>query len=123
MSEQGNTSETEASHGHVSGQSNTPMSAPAHALSSQEVVKELHADTATGLSAQEAASRLATAGHNELDKKKGVQPIKIFVEQIFNAMTLVTMNSTMDGSVYNSLTCLIGAAACSWCKFWHPSLD
>lgn len=74
---------------HVSGQSNIPISAPAHSLSVQDVVKQLRVDSETGLSPQEASSRLATAGSNELDKKKGVQPIKIFIEQIFNAMTLV----------------------------------
>ena len=74
---------------HVSGQSNTPMSRPAHSMSSEETLKELRADPASGLPSGEAAQRLASEGRNELEQKKGVQPIKIFIEQIFNAMTLV----------------------------------
>lgn len=74
---------------HVSGQSNVPMSRPAHSMSSEETLKELRADATSGLSSDEAAQRLASAGRNELEQKKGVQPIKIFIEQIFNAMTLV----------------------------------
>lgn len=74
---------------HFSGQSNTPMSRPAHSMSSDDVIKELKTDPSVGLSSNEAAERLATAGRNELEQKKGVQPLKIFIEQIFNAMTLV----------------------------------
>ncbi|XWW93735.1 hypothetical protein V2A60_001671 [Cordyceps javanica] len=76
---------------HVSGQSNTPMSRPAHSMSSEETLKELRADPASGLPSGEAAQRLASADRNELEQKKGVQPIKIFIEQIFNAMTLILL--------------------------------
>ena len=58
-------------------------------MSSEEALKELHVDPSSGLSTDEAAQRLGSAGRNELEQKKGVQPIKIFIEQIFNAMTLV----------------------------------
>lgn len=74
---------------HVSGQSNTPMSRPAHSMSSEDTLKELKADPSSGLSLEDASQRLSAAGPNELEQKKGVQPIKIFIEQIFNAMTLV----------------------------------
>ncbi|KAJ3496784.1 hypothetical protein NLG97_g2407 [Lecanicillium saksenae] len=76
---------------HLSGQSNTPMSRPAHSMSSEEALKELRAEPSSGLSSDEAAQRLGSAGRNELEQKKGVQPIKIFIEQIFNAMTLVLL--------------------------------
>lgn len=81
--------ETRPSAAHVSGQSNTPMSRPAHSMSSEETLKQLRADPLSGLSSHEAAQRLTSAGRNELEQKKGVQPVKIFIEQIFNAMTLV----------------------------------
>ncbi|ATY64424.1 sodium transport ATPase 5 [Cordyceps militaris] len=83
--------ETPPSAAYVSGQSNTPMSRPAHSMSSEETLKQLRADPLSGLSSYEAAQRLTSAGRNELEQKKGVQPVKIFIEQIFNAMTLVLL--------------------------------
>ncbi|OAA60643.1 sodium transport ATPase 5 [Cordyceps fumosorosea ARSEF 2679] len=85
------TSTSPAAAAHASGQSNIPMSRPAHSLAGEEVLKELRTDPSSGLSADEAAQRLASAGRNELEQKKGVQPLKIFIEQIFNAMTLVLL--------------------------------
>ncbi|KAK6840865.1 potassium/sodium efflux P-type ATPase [Apiospora arundinis] len=74
---------------HVSGQSNEPLSRPAHALSWQDVLDELGADALNGLSANEAEARQAQFGPNELGEAEGVQPMKIVVAQIANAMTLV----------------------------------
>ncbi|KAL1905386.1 hypothetical protein Sste5344_008879 [Sporothrix stenoceras] len=74
---------------HVPGQSNKPLSRPPHAMVFSEVLKELRVDAATGLSGSEAQSRLAEYGPNELDMHKGVQPWKILMEQVLNAMTLV----------------------------------
>jgi P-type Na+/K+ transporter len=75
---------------HVSGQSNKPMSAPAHALSYDQVAEELQANTMNGLSTSEAKSRLEVHGRNEFGESEGVQPLKIFVGQIANALTLVS---------------------------------
>lgn len=75
---------------HVSGQSNTPLSRPPHALRSEAVLNELKSDASAGLSLEEATRRLQEHGFNELERKKGVQPLKIFLEQILNAMTLVS---------------------------------
>lgn len=80
---------TAAPREHVSGQSNMPLSRPAHSLGSDDTLRELEADQHAGLTAQDAQQRLTQIGPNELEQKKGVQPIKIFIEQIFNAMTLV----------------------------------
>lgn len=74
---------------HISGQSNKPLSQPPHSLASQQVLAELGSDTTTGLSPEEIPQRLEEMGPNELEQNGGVQPIKIFLEQIFNAMTLV----------------------------------
>lgn len=65
------------------------MSQPAHSLTAEQVLAELQANPSSGLSADEAAGRLKELGPNELKRQKGVQPLKIFLEQIFNAMTLV----------------------------------
>lgn len=68
------------------------MSRPAHSLTAEQVISELQANPASGLSAEEAARRLKELGPNEFERQKGVQPLKIFIEQIFNAMTLVRPN-------------------------------
>lgn len=74
---------------HVSGDSNEPMSKPAHALSIQQVVDELEANILDGLSEAEANIRLQKYGKNDLGEAEGAQPIKIIIAQIANAMTLV----------------------------------
>ncbi|KAJ2966812.1 hypothetical protein NQ176_g9971 [Zarea fungicola] len=74
---------------HVSGQANEPMSAPAHALSYADVERELKVDHAVGLTPDEAKIRLGTYGRNEFGETKGVQPLKILIGQIANALTLV----------------------------------
>ncbi|KAI8233228.1 Calcium-transporting ATPase 3 [Colletotrichum sp. SAR 10_86] len=76
---------------HVSGQANKPLSRPPHALDVDQVVTELEVDAAQGLTTDEASRRLEELGRNELRQNKGVQPVKIFLEQIFNAMTLVLL--------------------------------
>ncbi|KAK4164622.1 hypothetical protein QBC43DRAFT_45658 [Cladorrhinum sp. PSN259] len=74
---------------HVSGQSNKPMSRPAHALTHKQVAEELQADILSGLTADEAKRRLDEFGKNELGEDDGVQPIKIIIAQVANAMTMV----------------------------------
>lgn len=75
--------------GHVSGQSNRPLSLPAHALTYQQVEEELGSNSLNGIAPEEAASRLAEFGSNELGEAEGVQPLRIVVAQIANAMTMV----------------------------------
>jgi Na+-exporting ATPase len=75
--------------GHVSGQSNHPLSLPAHSLSLQQVVDELKTDTWSGLDDAEAKRRLDDYGPNELGKVEGVSVIKILIAQAANAMTMV----------------------------------
>ncbi len=79
---------------HVSGQSNDPLTRPAHALAHDQVARELAADVLSGLTAAEAKSRLERFGRNDLGEEEGVQPLKIVVAQIANAMTLVTVPIT-----------------------------
>ncbi|KAI9149573.1 calcium-transporting ATPase 3 [Paramyrothecium foliicola] len=74
---------------HVSGQSNKPISAPAHALPFEDVAEELKADTTDGLTSEEAKRRLEEYGRNEFGDDKGVQPLSIFIAQIANALTFV----------------------------------
>lgn len=73
----------------MSGQSNKPMSKPAHALERDVLIRELGADAENGFSKATAAEKLQEFGRNELDDGPGVQPIKILIRQIANAMMLV----------------------------------
>jgi potassium/sodium efflux P-type ATPase len=77
--------------GHVSGQSNKPLSQPAHALPWKTVVEELRADPEDGLTSSNAGERLIEHGRNELGESSKVNPGKILIRQIANAMTLVLL--------------------------------
>ncbi|KAH7369166.1 calcium-transporting ATPase [Plectosphaerella cucumerina] len=74
---------------HVSGQANKPLSRPPHALSIEQVVEELKANPEDGLTDSDAKGRLEEYGKNQFGEEKGVQPVKILVAQVANAMTLV----------------------------------
>lgn len=75
--------------GHVSGQSNKPLSAPAHGLTVDQTVNELKTDASSGLDDAEAKRRLADYGPNELEEGEGVSVTRILIAQVANAMTLV----------------------------------
>lgn len=75
--------------GHVSGQSNRPLSLPAHSLLLSQIVDELKADKLSGLCSADAKARLADYGTNDLGQADGVSPIKIIIAQVANAMTMV----------------------------------
>lgn len=85
--------ETRAVEGRVPGQSNEPLSLPAHCLPSARVAQELQTEMAAGLSSEEAAGRLDKFGANDLGKEKGVRPLEILAAQVVNAMTLVSPSS------------------------------
>ncbi|OCL11911.1 sodium P-type ATPase-like protein [Glonium stellatum] len=74
---------------HVSGQANKPLTRPAHALPYLAVVEETKTNPHDGLTSSEAKSRLEEYGRNELGDSGGVQPAKILLRQVANAMTLV----------------------------------
>jgi Na+-exporting ATPase len=80
---------------HVSGQSNKPLSRPAHALRYEDVAGELKTEALNGLDSNEATRRLETFGKNELGEAEGVQPLKIVIAQIANAMTLVCLSPSV----------------------------
>src|SRR5205085_879630 len=79
---------------HQSGQSNRPMTRPAHALPPDAVVEEADANAEDGLTTAEAKNRLERFGENELGDEGGVQPVKILIRQVCNAMTLVSFSGT-----------------------------
>ncbi|KAI5863745.1 potassium/sodium eff [Durotheca rogersii] len=73
----------------LSGQSNRPLTKPAHSLERGDVVQQLEADVENGLATPAAQQRLQDYGRNELDDGPGVQPVKILIRQVANAMMLV----------------------------------
>ena len=75
---------------HVSGQANgNGLSKPAHALTFSQVTEDIKANAENGLSTAEAKERHSKYGTNELGDAGGVEPGKILIRQIANAMTLV----------------------------------
>lgn len=74
---------------HVSGQSNRPLTKPAHALSRDELVQELECNIENGLTTADSKQRLEQYGPNELDEGPGVSAVKILIRQVANAMMLV----------------------------------
>jgi P-type Na+/K+ transporter len=74
---------------HVSGQSNKTLSKPAHSLKSYDIVEQLQTNVENGLTESLVQQRLQDYGRNELDEGPGVQPLKILLHQVANAMMLV----------------------------------
>lgn len=64
---------------------------PAHTLTVAEVLKHIPTNPDTGLDTTDANQRLSQHGLNELEPGAGVQPLRIFIEQVFNAMTLILL--------------------------------
>jgi len=87
MSNNNNKYEEKAS---MAGQSNKPLSLPAHALKYEVVRQELDANLRDGLTNAESKARLEQYGRNELNDGPGVQPFKILIRQVANAMMLVS---------------------------------
>lgn len=71
---------------HVSGQSNTPLSQPAHALAWPQVARELSTDTDDGLTTSEAKQRLDQHGNNDFGDAAGVSPGKILLRQVASTL-------------------------------------
>jgi Ca2+-transporting ATPase len=64
-----------------------------HALKPEEALEELRT-TSEGLTSQEAQTRLLTYGPNELKKKKGKSPIKLFFEQFTDVLMIILLIAT-----------------------------
>ena len=92
-------SKTDAMPPAMSGSGNKPLSRPAHALSFENVVEELQANENAGLTPADAKERLQVYGSNDLGEGAGVQPAKILLRQVANAMTLVTSTTPSTRAV------------------------
>jgi Na+-exporting ATPase len=94
---------TQTLEGHVPGQANTPLSRPAHALTFSAVTEEIGCNPENGLTTSEAKKRHEQYGNNDLGEDGGVQPAKILLRQVANAMTLVC-STTLERSFSSNLT-------------------
>lgn len=103
----------------MSGSGNKPLSRPAHALTFATVVQELEADDVSGLTPAAAKERLQTYGSNDLGEGGGVQPAKILLRQVANAMTLVTCTISPIVAVRSLIHWLVGAHSSHGCQFRH----
>lgn len=63
--------------------------APPHTVPFEQVLEKLSVDHNAGLSIDEAKARKTKYGPNQLDEGPGVQPFRILVHQVANALTLV----------------------------------
>lgn len=72
----------------------TQLQRPAHTLSYSQVAEELGANRKQGLSDADAKKKVEKHGRNELEGGGGVQPAKILVRQVANAMILVMHTTT-----------------------------
>lgn len=73
------------------GATEQPLSKPAHALSYEDVLRELAVNSEEGLTNAEVKQRLSKYGSNELEGGEGVSMVKIVIRQIANAMMLVSL--------------------------------
>lgn len=62
----------------------------AHCIPFDDVLHQLSVGQESGLSEYEAKSRKAQYGPNQLDEGPGVQPLRILIHQVANALTLVS---------------------------------
>lgn len=65
--------------------------APAHTVPFERVLQTLSVHQDSGLSEDEAKDRKNKYGPNQLDEGPGVQPFRILVHQVANALTLVSI--------------------------------
>ncbi|KAF2728039.1 potassium/sodium efflux P-type ATPase [Polyplosphaeria fusca] len=65
------------------------LDTPAHTVSFEDILQKLSVDQNAGLTDDEATKRKALYGPNQLDEGPGVQPFRILVHQVANALTLV----------------------------------
>jgi Na+-exporting ATPase len=105
--------------GHKSGQSNEPLSKPAHALSFTQVVQETKCNPDDGLNSSEAKSRVEKFGSNDLGDEGGVSAGKILLRQVANSMTLV---STTPPKPLPSMLIVLRSLSLPWLSVSPSSL-
>ena len=75
-----------------------------HALDAEEVAGRLGTSTSSGLSAREAARRLAEHGTNELAAAAGVAPWRLLLDQLKNVLILILLAAVALSAVLGHAT-------------------
>jgi len=83
-----------------------------HSHSAEEVLAQL-ASTADGLSAQEAAQRLASNGPNELKEGQPISPLQIFLGQFKSLIIWTRSDASSSGRRWASSRCCLGWGCCA----------
>lgn len=65
------------------------LSQPAHCVDAGDVLSQLQSDSQSGLSDGEVSKRQQIYGHNALEGSGGAGPIRILMNQVLNALTMV----------------------------------
>jgi len=97
------------------------LDVPAHSLPFEDVLKTMSVSHESGLTEEEAKNRKNIYGPNQLDEGPGVQPFRILVHQVANALTLVSCR--LGPRVGHALTLIIGPDHGHGCQFCHQVLD
>lgn len=71
-------------------------SQPAHCIAANDVLDQLQSDAQSGLSDSEVAKRQGTYGANALEGSGGAGPIRILMNQVLNALTMVCSSQSMS---------------------------
>lgn len=74
------------------------LSQPAHCVDAGDVLSQLQSDSQSGLSDGEVSKRQQIYGHNALEGSGGAGPIRILMNQVLNALTMVGWQPKKPGS-------------------------
>lgn len=94
---------------------------PAHTQPFKDVLEILCVNQESGLSEDEAKKRKEKYGPNQLDEGPGVQPFRILVHQVANALTLVSAPS--PGSTPSFAHQILGSNHGHGCFLCNPIVD
>ena len=73
-----------------------------HSIDFAEVLHQLKVDSSTGLSSEEAASRLAQYGENKLDEAKKITVFQRFISQFKDVMIIILLIAAAVSFVVSS---------------------
>jgi magnesium-transporting ATPase (P-type) len=88
---------------------NVEPETPFHTFTVEQVAEHYQTSILEGLSSEEAAKRLQTYGHNELEGDGGVKWYKVLWRQVANVLVCVLLIATVSHLFSILYACLISA--------------
>ncbi|MFZ5943842.1 MAG: calcium-transporting P-type ATPase, PMR1-type [Bacillota bacterium] len=70
-----------------------------HCMTNEEILQEFQVSPQRGLNTKEANRRLQLVGYNELQERKAISPLKLFLNQFKDFMVLVLMAATIISGI------------------------